>query len=190
MPEVRPKQRLALPVDDGYFAVVQDIWENEQVQSMRQYPQHGVTSCLQHSLNVSYLSYRFCLAHGLDARAAARAGLLHDLFLYDWHAHRREKGERLHGFTHPGKALENARRLFSLTPKESDIILRHMWPLTLTPPNSREAYVVVLVDKYTSLLETFRCEVLPDSAEPKAVGQRQKADTAWRKLWGIFGQRV
>lgn len=91
------------------------------------------TTCLRHSINVSYLSYLFCKKHGLDARAAARGGLLHDLFLYDWHFYRRRKGERLHGFEHPKKALANASAMFSLTWKEREIILRHMWPLTITP---------------------------------------------------------
>ena len=109
---------------------------------------------------MSYLSYLFCKKHGLDARAAARGGLLHDLFLYDWHFYRRRKGERLHGFEHPKKALANASALFSLTWKEREIILRHMWPLTITPPRCREAYVIVAYDKYCSLMETLHKDVM------------------------------
>ena len=87
-----------MPQDEEYLALVRDILKNEQVRSMDGYFQHGRTTCLRHSINVSYLSYLFCKKHGLDARAAARGGLLHDLFLYDWHFYRRRKGERLHGF--------------------------------------------------------------------------------------------
>ena len=148
-----------LPPDEGYRAAVQDLWDHWAVQSMEKYCQHGTTTCLRHCVRVSYLSYRYCLDRGLDARAAARGGLLHDLFLYDWHTYRRKKGERLHGFEHPRKALRNALSLFDLTPVEEDIILHHMWPLTLTMPSTPEARVVMMFDKYVSLLETFRLPV-------------------------------
>ena len=91
---------------------------------MEAYTQHGETSCLRHSINVSYLSYLYCRDHGWQARAAARAGLLHDLFLYDWHFHAKETGNYFHGLTHPRRALENAQRLFSLTDREKNIILQ------------------------------------------------------------------
>lgn len=151
---------VAVPRDEAYLALVEDLLASEEVRSMDTYMQHGETSCLRHSINVSYLSYRYCKDHGWDARAAARGGLLHDLFLYDWHMYRPQKGERLHGFEHPRKALLNAERRFQLTDTERDIILRHMFPLTLTPPSTREAYTVVMFDKYCSLMETFHRTVL------------------------------
>ena len=137
-----------------------NILEHPLVRSMEAYTQHGETSCLRHSINVSYLSYLYCRDHGWQARAAARAGLLHDLFLYDWHFHAKETGNYFHGLTHPRRALENAQRLFSLTDREKNIILRHMWPLTVTPPKYREAYVIVMFDKYCSLMETFHKPVM------------------------------
>lgn len=102
-----------VPQDEEYLALVRDLLEHPKVGLMREYIQHGDTTCLEHCVNVSYLSYLFCKSHGLDARAAARGGLLHDLFLYDWHFYRRTKGERLHGFEHPRKALKNAEEAFS-----------------------------------------------------------------------------
>ena len=151
---------VSVPHDPEYLALVADILEHPDVISMEQYTQHGETTCLRHSLNVSYLSYLYCRDHGLDVRAVARGGLLHDLFLYDWHLYLRQPGERLHGFEHPSKALANARERFSLTEKEEDIILRHMWPLTITPPRFPESYVVVMFDKYCSLMETFHRPVM------------------------------
>ncbi len=151
---------VAVPADETYLAVVDDLLASEVVRGMERYIQHGGTSCLRHSINVSYLSYRYCKDHGWDAVAAARGGLLHDLFLYDWHEYRRQPGERLHGFEHPRKALANAEQAFHLTETERDIILRHMFPLTLTPPRTREAYAVVMFDKYCSLMETFRRPVM------------------------------
>lgn len=146
----------AIPEDTEYLALVGDILAHPSVSQMHQYIQHGDTSCLVHSVHVSYLSYVFCKRHGMDTRSVARAGLLHDLFLYDWHLHHRAKGERPHGLEHPKKALMNARAAFSLTEKEENIILRHMWPLTLTPPRYAEAYVVVWMDKFCTVMEVLR----------------------------------
>ena len=151
---------IAVPDDSAYLSLTLDILETPVVSRMKGYIQHGDTTCMEHCVNVSYLSYLFCRDHGLNARCAARAGLLHDLFLYDWHFHRRQKGERLHGFQHPLTALQNAEKAFSLCEMERNIILRHMWPLTLTPPKYKEAYVVVWFDKYCSLMETFRRPVM------------------------------
>lgn len=152
------QQKIVLPHDEEYLQEVWDILENETFQLMQNYIQHGTTTCLQHCIAVSYHSYCTCLAYGLNARETARAGLLHDLFLYDWHSYKRQKGERLHGFSHPRKALENACKEFNLTPLEQEIILRHMWPLTLRPPKSKEAYVVIYHDKMCSMRETLGLE--------------------------------
>lgn len=136
--------------DTDYLECVYDILDNPVFQSMEQYIQHGNTSCRKHCIQVSYLSYRICRKRGWDYRSAARAGLLHDLFLYDWHTHARETGNHFHGFTHPRIALSNAVCYFTLTEMEKDIILRHMWPLTPIPPKSREGFVIVYADKFCS----------------------------------------
>ena len=83
-------------------------------------------------------------------------GCLHDLFLYDWHTHARETGERLHGFTHAEKAYKNAGKIFRLNRVERDVIRNHMWPVTLrSVPRTREGWMIVLTDKYSGLLETL-----------------------------------
>lgn len=146
---------VAVPGDAEYLAVIEDLLAHPLVRSMEQYIQHGDTSCLRHCINVSYLSWLYCRERGWHAEEAARGGLLHDLFLYDWHQHAKETGNYFHGYTHPRCALENASRLFELTDREKEIILRHMWPLTVTPPRYREAYVILMFDKYCSLMETF-----------------------------------
>ncbi len=112
-----------------------------------------IIDCLRHCLQVSYTSFLVCRALGLDSRSAARGALLHDFFLYDWHGPKPYKG--LHGFIHPGVALKNARSRFGLGALEEEIIRHHMWPLTLIPPKSKEAWVVLLVDKYCACGEIF-----------------------------------
>lgn len=141
--------------DDEYIGCTLDILSHEQFQKLNSYIQHGTATCLVHSVNVSYLSYLYCKKHHMDWRNAARGGLLHDLFLYDWHHHFKKTGNRFHGFTHPKTALKNADKFFHLNKVEKDIILKHMWPLTIIPPRYKESMVVCMIDKYCSTMETI-----------------------------------
>ncbi len=137
-----------------YHDTVADLLGSMHVQSMRKYRQHRDVTCLEHCANVSLLSYRVCRRLGLDARAAARGGLLHDFFLYDWHTENPYGG--LHGFRHPSIALKNADMHFALSDKERDIIRKHMWPLTPRPPRYPESLIVAIADKYYCVAEIFR----------------------------------
>ena len=100
--------------------------------------------------------FRSFLRIPCNERDLIRGALLHDYFLYDWHNKDREDYQILHGFYHPGIALKNASKEYNLTPREKDIIKKHMWPLTVSPPRCREAWIVTTADKYCSLLETLR----------------------------------
>ena len=134
--------------------IIMDMKENEIVQKMKNYRQHYDTSCYEHCLNVSYISYKICKKMNLDYVAVARASMVHDLFLYDWR--KKQDGRKgLHGFTHPKISLENAKKLFELSKKEEDIILKHMWPLTAKFPRYKESWVVIGVDKYCAIKESF-----------------------------------
>ena len=79
-----------------------------------------------------------------------------DYFLYDWHTPDHISPHKLHGFYHPGRALHNAQKEYHLTPREKDIIKKHMWPLTISAvPMCREAWIVTMADKWCSLMETY-----------------------------------
>ena len=45
--------------------------------------------------------------------------------------------------------------LFDLNKKEKDIIIKHMWPLTIIPPRYIESFIITLVDKYCALKESY-----------------------------------
>lgn len=137
-----------------YEKCIYDLIQHEMVGTMKNFIQHGDINCLEHSLYVSYSSYLICKRLGLDYRSAARGGLLHDFFLYDWHNTKPHKG--LHGFVHPNIALQNANRYFNLNDREKDIIQKHMWPLTLRLPRYKEAFVVLLADKYCASMERIK----------------------------------
>lgn len=136
---------------DEYLECVCEMLEHSAVQSMKKFNQHRGVSCLQHSINVSYRSFLICRRLGLDYRSAARGGLLHDFFLYDWHEENPYGG--LHGFRHPKIAAINANRHFDLNKREHDVICKHMWPLTIAMPRYKETFVVVLVDKFYCIKE-------------------------------------
>lgn len=150
----KSKQNLKIYSNNEYKAIISDLLRHPAVLSMEEFIQHGDISCLSHSINVSYHSYIVCKYLKLDFSSAARGGLLHDLFLYDWHLPHPEKG--LHGFTHPYTALENANKYFVLNHIEIDIIKKHMWPLTLKLPRCKEAFIVCFVDKYCALTESLK----------------------------------
>ncbi|MCM1523124.1 MAG: HD family phosphohydrolase [Ruminococcus sp.] len=139
----------------GYYETVADLLDSEVVQQMRQYMHHGHTTCFQHCLNVSYYNYIFCKLLSLDARAGARAGLLHDLFLYDWHEYVKGKGQKFHGWTHAGTALANVRKYFEITPMEADIIQKHMFPMNIALPKYKETVVIICVDKMCGAWEVM-----------------------------------
>ena len=137
-----------------YLNYVSDLMQDTAVQSMRLLPQHRAgVSCYHHSVLVSYASWRVCDWLGLDARAAARGGLLHDFYLYNWRDAASHPGIR-HGSQHPEVALRNARARFSLTWREEDIILSHMFPYTPTKVyRCLESAVVSTMDKLCAAAE-------------------------------------
>lgn len=135
-----------------------DILNSKNFKDTSNNMQHGTMSVSQHSINVA--KYSLLINEKLNIkckrRDLIRGALLHDYFLYDWHDKSHVQLYKLHGFHHPMTAYNNARKEYKLSPREKDIIKKHMWPLTIKPPLCREAWVVTTADKYCSLLETLR----------------------------------
>ena len=131
--------------------IIKDLIKNETVQSLNLYKHHYGSSRYEHCLSVSYYSYKICRFFGLDHVSAARAGLLHDLFLYD--CENPETRPKNHISTHPQIALENAKKLFILNDIEKDIISKHMWPITFSAPKYLETFIVSCIDKFCALKE-------------------------------------
>ncbi len=152
--EEREAARLAF--ERKFAKSVRKVASGSRLQHMDDYTQHGNTSTLLHSIAVSYfscrLAYKFHLSY--SERELIRGALLHDYFLYDWHE--KDASHSWHGFTHPGKALDNAKKDFALTEREKDIIRKHMFPLTPAVPRYRESVLVCLVDKWCSTIEVFK----------------------------------
>ena len=139
--------------DSVFHEMIRDLLERDEVIELDSIVHHHVTTRLQHSINVAYYNYLLCRLLRLDTLSAARAGLLHDLFYYVPKDYVRHKGEKFHNGRHPLIACENAEAIFPLSGLERDIILKHMWPMTLKLPRHRESFVIVAVDKYCAVLE-------------------------------------
>ncbi len=142
------KQRL-------FKKVLKEVRENSRFDLMDNFMQHGDTTVRTHCLHVAqtafYLAVRFRLK--VDEEALIRGALLHDYFLYDWHE--QSLANTIHGYTHPGYALHEAEKDFELTETERDMIIHHMFPLTLVPPFTPEGWILVIADKICALGETI-----------------------------------
>ncbi|QIL46446.1 HD domain-containing protein [Vagococcus coleopterorum] len=139
--------------DQEYVALVEDLLATDEVQSLAEFTQHHYSTRLDHSIAVSYRSYLLAKRLGGDVRSTARAGLLHDLFYYDWRTEEYTGGT--HAYVHPRVALENAEKLTELNKRERDIIVKHMWLATIAPPRYKESYIVTMVDKYCAINEVI-----------------------------------
>ncbi|MEA5026453.1 MAG: phosphohydrolase [Erysipelotrichaceae bacterium] len=132
------------------------ILNHELVMSMSKYRQHSDVDCLQHSINVAYQCYKWYKIYNLkiSIESTITGALLHDFFLYDWHD--KQGHSKLHAFNHPREALKNAQRSFKLNSIEEDIIVKHMFPLTLRPPKYKESWLVLIADKYVASKELLK----------------------------------
>ncbi|MGX7023663.1 HD domain-containing protein [Vagococcus hydrophili] len=140
--------------DTEYLELVADLIDTKDVQSLVEFKQHHYSNRLEHSISVSYRSFLLAKKWNGNTRATARAGLLHDLFYYDWKTEEKSPNGS-HAYVHPRIALENARKLTEISDLEEDIIVKHMFGATIAPPKYKESYIVTLVDKYCACEEVF-----------------------------------
>ncbi|MEG0495637.1 MAG: phosphohydrolase, partial [Eubacterium sp.] len=131
--------------------IVGDILEHPKFEALKDIEHHG-NGLYAHSFAVGYNSYRLAKKIGLDYVSVARGALLHDFFFETWQGKEKTgKGlkriKEMHGFKHPKDALVNARAYFDINEKEADMIVKHMFPLTIVPPKHFESWVVTAVDK-------------------------------------------
>lgn len=136
--------------DAEYMSYVGHFLEMPEIKKLDSIIHHYTSTRLQHCLKVSYMSYVIAKRKGLNAKATARAGLLHDLFYYDW---RETKFAKSHAYIHPRIAYRNASKLTTLSDLEKDIIIKHMFGATLNPPRFKESWIVTLVDDYVAMIE-------------------------------------
>ncbi|MFA6861502.1 MAG: HD domain-containing protein [Bacilli bacterium] len=132
----------------------QDILTSKNMLLEQTFVMHKGVTTFDHSIGVAYVAVNYIRKHHIkkvDLRSIIRGALLHDFFLYNWHDH--DKSHRFHGFIHAKRALKNAEKEFSLNKVEKDIIVKHMFPLTLALPCYKESFIVSLADKKCAIYE-------------------------------------
>ena len=150
MSQLNPSQLKA-----AFLSCVSPLLGSREVNEMKRWRHHYAVTCYEHSLFVSYVAFRIARRFGWDCQAAARAGLLHDLYLYDSSDRSAHPGSQC--LDHPVFALRNAQALCpDLNEREANAILTHMWPLAVHRPRYREAVAVNLADKLCATLEFIR----------------------------------
>jgi len=130
---------------------------DSRILESKQFMQHGDTSVFDHSLNVTFAALKLAsfFKMKIDEPSLIRGCLFHDYFLYDWHSKAPER-PRPHGYLHPKIALQNTMQVYDLNETEQDMIKHHMFPLTIKPPKTKEGFLLLLADKWCSILETFK----------------------------------
>ncbi|MGT2910415.1 HD domain-containing protein [Streptococcus cameli] len=136
--------------DIEFMEHVGHLIDTPSVQKLAGITHHYHSTRLEHSINVSYTSYKLAKRFGWDAKSTARGALMHDLFFYDW---RTTKFKKSHAWTHPRIAVRNAKKLTTLNKIEEDIIVKHMFGATIAPPRYKESWIVTCVDKYWAVRE-------------------------------------
>lgn len=132
-----------------YNEIVKDILNNREFKKLEGYSHHS-TNRLDHSMRVSFYSYKMCKKLGLDYVSAARGGLLHDFFLNTYQKNSRNSLL----INHPKLALYNSKKHFKLNEVEIDIIKSHMFPVNVKIiPKYNESFVITFIDKLACVYE-------------------------------------
>ncbi|MEG0994474.1 MAG: HD domain-containing protein [Bacilli bacterium] len=141
---------------DKFYKIIESIINNEEFIKRKDFKHHGEESVYDHSLKVAYLAYCLAIEFHLDEKSCAIGGLLHDFYSTPWmsvNPNHPKKIREMHGFVHAKDAYRNASKFFEylMTPKIKDIIVKHMFPLTPSPPIYAEAWLVTIADKIVSM---------------------------------------
>lgn len=139
--------------DEKYYSIIEDILKNDEFKRLNNIEHHGITR-YEHSVKVSYVSYKICKLLNLDYIDAARAGLLHDFFMSK--EDRTFKEKFISTFVHPKIAVDNSIRVFGVNGREYDIIRSHMFPFTTSIPKYAESWAVIFADKTIGSFEFLK----------------------------------
>jgi uncharacterized protein len=128
-----------------------ELLHHEKFIQLSRFKQHYKCTRLKHSIDVGYFSFYISKLLGLDYISAGKAALLHDLYFHKKDGSLKDSIRTLR--RHPKYALENALEICELNEKECDIIMKHMWFVTVKPPKHIEGFIVTFVDKYCASKE-------------------------------------
>ena len=139
--------------DRNFQVLIDDILNNKEFQKLKEIRHHGQNR-LDHSIRVAYYSYKIAKLLKLDYESVARGGLLHDFF-YDINENELVTKRMKTLVEHPNYALQQAESRFELNDKEKNIIVSHMFPVSLNLPIYAESWIVDLVDDVVAMCELY-----------------------------------
>ena len=134
--------------NEEFNKLVEEYIEHPKVLEMKECKHHGIER-FDHCKRVAYYTYHVTKGLHLNYQSATKAAFLHDFFTDE--VKNKNSVSRLR--KHPEIAAENARKYFGLTEMEEDIITRHMFPITFTPPKYLEGWIVDAIDDIASIYE-------------------------------------
>ncbi len=132
-----------------------DIIRSEEFKRMFSQRHHIKDSLGRHTVSTARMGLKisdFLERRGItvDERKVVRIALLHDLGMLD--RNERYKNNYECGRLHPGNSAEAAKKLWPNIDDESlDAIKSHMWPLSLSVPKTKEAFILCLADKLATM---------------------------------------
>lgn len=152
--EMKGKKKRLIEEYQEFFELIKPIIKHPEFQKRKEYMHHIGESVYEHTLRVSFDSYKIAKKLKWDYKAAAIGGILHDFYDKPWQ-NTQEKRPFLkkHGFVHAEEARQNAWKYFpdEMNRKVEDIIKKHMFPLNKRPPRYKESWLISFVDKADSM---------------------------------------
>ncbi len=143
--------------DKEFERLIDDIVNEKDYQELKHYRHHIRSNVYDHSVKVAYLCYRHHKRRRMktNPQELIRGALLHDYYRYD--RSKKDPAYRFHGVIHPKHALYHAKQKYpDLTKIEKDMIRRHMFPLTIIPPKTKEGRLICFYDKLAAISDLFR----------------------------------
>ncbi len=162
-----------------WYKIVRPIITSCEYKKRKYYRHHGDVSVYDHCIKVSLGAYALAKKLHMDYRSAAIAGVLHDFYTTPWQdVMIQQPFFQRHAFSHAKCALENSRKYFGkyLNPKIENAILRHMFPLNITPPKSSIGYIITIVDKAKSMDFVFCKETWAKTLGLRALKKKRKSN--------------
>ncbi len=131
-----------------FYSIVNPILNHSKFQELKGITHHGITR-FDHCFRVAYYTYCITRFFHLQYKDATEAALLHDFFLEEV----KEENGWMRLQKHPKFAAFNAKKYFSISDFQEDIILCHMFPVTLRPPKYLEGWIVDFIDDISAIYE-------------------------------------
>lgn len=138
-----------------YFALISDLLDLKKLKELKDYPSHSlfskkVSNRFEHSIRVSFLSFKIALFLNSNIKICSRAGLLHDI------GYKKDNIRRVIYETcnHAKRGYYIARKLGE-DERICRIVLEHMFPLNRNIPSTLESLIVWFADKLDTILEVL-----------------------------------